>query len=51
MIEGLKELHRGVASLKIENITKDQKIKKLEQENAVIKARLDKLEKVLNLKK
>lgn len=38
------------SELEAENAAKDQKIKKLEQENASIKARLDKIEKAFNSK-
>jgi hypothetical protein len=53
-----KELHRDIASIKVENAqlkskletvnaTKDQEIAKLKQDNAAIKARLDRIEKIL----
>lgn len=61
VIEAIKELNkrvislfsissknsREIASIKYENDLKDQKIKKLEQENLEMKARLDKIEKMI----
>lgn len=65
VIESIKELHkrvialfsvtakhsRAIASIESANDDKDQKIKKLEDENAAMKVRLDKIEKLLNKSK
>ncbi|MDZ4662235.1 MAG: tail fiber domain-containing protein, partial [Pseudomonadota bacterium] len=44
------EQARDIASIKSNDAAKDQKIEALEQENAEIKARLEKIEKALNSK-
>lgn len=58
LIEAVKELFsdsktvkREIASLKADNEMKAQRIKKIEAENLEMKARLDKIEKLLNKSK
>jgi hypothetical protein len=64
LVEGVKELYnrvlgieakqsvqsRKIASLEVDNKTKDIKIKKLEEENNEIKARLERIERALKVK-